>query len=135
MPISVVPKGAVEKFMKSKITINLDKKQMPNNVLKGKVTFETPDHKTIRNTIIKHFVNDKPAGEGPVINVPVIPKTNSVVLRVVVKVPNVGSKTKIIVLPVKNGKIFIPVREFSLPDYFKFEDTGCYSKAFSVQLP
>ena len=80
---------------------------MKKNILKTTVTLVNPETKkpiTIKNVKITQLVNEKPVGKGPNVEKRVNPDVNPTVnLKVIVTVPNVGSRTKEIVMPVKNG--------------------------------
>lgn len=68
---------------------------------------ERPDtHKTvvIPNLKISQLINEVPISNKPEMKTPVYPGDKRVVtLKIVAEVPHVGSKTKEIVMPVKNG--------------------------------
>ena len=108
--VSVVPKETIKKFTTSKIKIVVDKTELKKNVLKTTVTLVNPETKKtviIKNVKITQIVNEKPVGEGPDMKTTVYPGLRpTVTLKVVVEVPNVGSRTKEIIMPVKNGSKF-----------------------------
>lgn len=92
-------------FMRSKVLIRIDTQQLPNNRINAVVVFKPPNSPDrITNLKITQIVNGRPVGQGPNIDHQVIPTgLRQVVLRVVVSVPNLGSKTKTIFIPVING--------------------------------
>ena len=104
---AVVPKETIKKFTTSVIKVVVDKSELKKNVLKTTVTLVNPETKktiTIKNIKITQLVNEKPVGKGPNVKTEVSPgERPTVVLKVVVEVPNVGSRTKEIIMPVKNG--------------------------------
>lgn len=103
---SVVSKETIQKFTTSKIKIHIDKTELKKNVLKTTVTLINPvTHKkiVIPNVKVTQLVNNSPVSKKPSMKTPVYPGDKTMVtLKVVVEVPHVGSKTKEIVMPVKN---------------------------------
>ena len=85
----------------------MDKTELKKNILKTIVTLVNPETKktiTIKNVKIKQIVNERPVGKGPEMKTEVSPGLRpTVTLKVIVEVPNVGSRTKEIIMPVKNG--------------------------------
>lgn len=119
--IPVVPKETIKKFTTSKIKIHIDKTELKKNILKTTVTMERPDtHKTvvIPNLKISQLINEVPISNKPEMKTPVYPGDNRVVtLKIVAEVPHVGSKTKEIVMPVKNGSKCHNLVQFSFGDF------------------
>ena len=105
--LAVVSKETIRKFTTSVITVVVDKSELKKNVLKTTVTLVNPETKktvTIKNVKITQLVNEKPVGKGPNVKTKVSPgERPTVTLKVVVEVPHVGSRTKEVIMPVKNG--------------------------------
>lgn len=103
----MVPKETVKKFQTSIIKVDIDKPSLKKNILKTKVTLVNKvTHKVvhIKNLKITQLLNDSPIGKGPTLEKPVYPGDRQTVkLKVIVEVPNLGSRTKEILMPVKNG--------------------------------
>ena len=97
----------IQKFTTSVIKVIIDKDQLKKNVLTTKVTMVNPVTQKvveIKNLKITQFINESPVGKGPEIKTPVYAgDLQTVILKIVAEVPHVGSKTKEIVMPVKNG--------------------------------
>ena len=105
--VAVVSKETIKKFVNSKITVIIDKKTLKENIMKTTVILKDKNTNkpiTIKNVKVIQIINNRPVGKGPEMKTPVYPEgLRSVTLKVVVQVPNVGSRTKEIVMPVKNG--------------------------------
>lgn len=105
----MISKKTVRKFTTSVIKIHIDKPELKKTpqVLQTRVTLVHPvTHKVvvIPNIKVQQLVNNVIVGQGPNVRTPVYPGGRSTVtLKVIVTVPNVGSRTKEIVMPVQNG--------------------------------
>lgn len=103
----MVPKETIKKFQTSVINVVIDKPSLKQNILKTKVTLinkVTHQVVNIKNLQITQSVNNKPVGKGPEMTTKLQPSTmTTVILRVTATVPNVGSRTKDIVMPIQNN--------------------------------
>ena len=108
---SVISKETIQKFTTSVIKVHIEKPDLKKNILNTKVTLERPDtHKkiVIPNIKVTQLINNIPVGKKPEMKTPVYPGDRETVdLRIIVEVPHVGSKTKEIIMPVKDGSKFL----------------------------
>ena len=106
----MISKETIQKFTTSVIKVNIDKPELKKNILKTTVTMERPDTHgkiVIPNMKVTQLINNIPVGKKPNMETPVFPGDREIVtLKIVVEVPNVGSKTKEIIMPVKDGSKF-----------------------------
>ena len=90
--------------------MTIDKPDLKKNILNTKVTLVSPVTQKpieIPNVKVTQLINNLPMGKKPEMKTPVHPGDREmVVLKIIVEVPHVGSKTKEIVMPVRDGSKF-----------------------------